>query len=427
MRTLKYSKTKIDKAGRELSKNKFENLDKYVIADEIFNHYRKEHLLPITEVTLKLQEWLTKFSEDYYIAQRLKRRPQILRKLNRFSVRLTQLQDIGGCRIIVENNDVVNNLLDFIETKLIRSKYFKINKKTDYREKGRDDSGYRAVHLIVERNGFSLEVQLRSRIQHYWAESIERTSVIYGYRLKEQEGDKIVLNYFKLISNVFYEIEMGRKPAFKITNELNNFRNEAEKIIKSRDVKNVLESKVNDKYLKAMIAKESKQRGKFHNWMLIFNWNTGNFENWSLIERDIEKANNIYIDNEKRFPAQNGYEVVMIGSSDASTIQHTHSHYFGIENYDQILEDIDDSLIKFKRRKFLSKDELSIVKNMYNKNSWGKNKTSIDTLRKHFCKSVKNFDEVTSNLANKGVIIIDVKKKVASLNTKKKNVIENHV
>jgi (p)ppGpp synthase/HD superfamily hydrolase len=116
------SKTKIDKAGYMLSNNaEWQSDEQYLESEYIFDEYRKNHLIPLTEVTLKLQEWLTMFPNDYYIAQRLKRKPQILKKLVRLSVRLTQLQDIGGCRIIVENNELVDTLLSYIQEKLIRS------------------------------------------------------------------------------------------------------------------------------------------------------------------------------------------------------------------------------------------------------------------------------------------------------------------
>lgn len=96
------SKSRIDRAGTILSDPNREYDELALELDYIFEDYRKQHLRPLTQTTLKLQEWLQSFDKNYYIAQRLKRRPQILRKLRRLSVRLTQLQDIGGCRVIVD-------------------------------------------------------------------------------------------------------------------------------------------------------------------------------------------------------------------------------------------------------------------------------------------------------------------------------------
>ncbi|WP_231752850.1 RelA/SpoT domain-containing protein [Burkholderia savannae] len=195
-----YSKTKIDKAGQALAKGIARSEEELVDLESVFDNYRKAHLKPLTDLTLELQQWLTEYGKKYYIAQRLKRKPQIVRKLNRLHVRLSQLQDIGGCRIIVADNHDVDNILRFLRNKLTNETNIKI---TDYRNKGRDDTGYRALHLLLSREGFSLELQVRSQVQHYWAESIERTSVVYGQHLKEKEGDPRVINYFKVLSDIF--------------------------------------------------------------------------------------------------------------------------------------------------------------------------------------------------------------------------------
>ena len=108
------SKNNIDRAGKSLSNNSWKDKEQQSEHNLIFDEYRKSHLIPLTDITLKLQYWLSSFSTNYYIAQRLKRKPQIMKKLIRLSVRLTQLQDIGGCRIIVENNDIVDNLILYI-------------------------------------------------------------------------------------------------------------------------------------------------------------------------------------------------------------------------------------------------------------------------------------------------------------------------
>jgi ppGpp synthetase/RelA/SpoT-type nucleotidyltranferase len=189
------SKSRIDKAGRSLA-HPAELTIEAMELEEDFDEYRISHLEPLSLTTLELQKWLHDYGGSYYIAQRVKRKPQIIRKLRRLSVRLTQLQDVGGCRIIVENNEDVDRLIAFIQGNVLKTGSFSLRRVTDYREKGRDETGYRSAHLLLERSGRSLELQIRSRIQHYWAESIERTSVIYGKHLKEQEGDPLSLSIF---------------------------------------------------------------------------------------------------------------------------------------------------------------------------------------------------------------------------------------
>ena len=74
-----YSNRKIDLAGKALSINSFDSDDHELDCEIIFDDYRKSHLEPLTNTTMQLQMWLSQFDRQYYIAQRLKRKPQILR------------------------------------------------------------------------------------------------------------------------------------------------------------------------------------------------------------------------------------------------------------------------------------------------------------------------------------------------------------
>jgi ppGpp synthetase/RelA/SpoT-type nucleotidyltranferase len=197
------SKNQIDKAGRALAHPPSDLTYEFLELEEVFNEYRTRHLRPLTHLTSTIQNWLSDYGGNYYIAQRLKRKPQIARKLQRLSVRLTQLQDIGGLRIIVQDDRAVDALNEFLDDHFGRSDSFKVQRTTDYREKGRDRTGYRALHKIITDGQVHLELQIRSRIQHYWAENIEKTSVLYGQHLKEEQGAPPVLEYFRRLSDVF--------------------------------------------------------------------------------------------------------------------------------------------------------------------------------------------------------------------------------
>ncbi|WP_126463273.1 hypothetical protein [Sulfuritortus calidifontis] len=115
---MKLTKSKIDRAGQALAKGRCNSEEKPVELEAVFDQDRKAHLQPLTECTLELQHWLTDYGTKYYIAQRLKRKLRTLRKLNRLSVRLTQFQDIDGCRIIVSDNRAVDRLWKFLEEKM---------------------------------------------------------------------------------------------------------------------------------------------------------------------------------------------------------------------------------------------------------------------------------------------------------------------
>jgi ppGpp synthetase/RelA/SpoT-type nucleotidyltranferase len=376
------SKSRIDKAGRYLA-NPGELSEESIDLEYLFDEYRASHLSPLSKTTLELQRWLRSYGGRYYIAQRLKRKPQIVRKLKRLSVRLTQLQDIGGCRIIVDTNKDVDKLISYINLCVEQQSQFQIVRTTDYRERGRDDTGYRSVHMIISRADCTLELQIRSRIQHYWAESIERTSVIYGYHLKEKEGDPVVIGYFKSLSDAFFEIEAGREPSSQAKIGLDKLRVKAEPIIALSDKNRVFDSYVNEDIIKTLTETEGGS-DELNNWLIVFDWNTGAFLTWDTVDKNPEEAVKKYVSYENQFTADENYEVVMIGSSDIASVRKTHSHYFGIDEYENILENLDQSILGFSTRMDIDVGARQILSVLFRRKHWGKKPISIDTLKNHF-------------------------------------------
>ena len=75
------SKSAIDRAGNILAKEKFKTYEEWVAADKIFDDFRQAHLQPLTSTTIAIQNWFRADNATYIIVQRLKRKPQILKKL----------------------------------------------------------------------------------------------------------------------------------------------------------------------------------------------------------------------------------------------------------------------------------------------------------------------------------------------------------
>ncbi len=419
------SKSRIDKSGRSLA-FPAELTEESIELEDVFDSYRASFLEPLSRTTLELQNWLHGYGGRYYIAQRLKRKPQIIRKLKRLSVRLTQLQDIGGCRIIVDNNRDVDKLLKFIQDHVADSSTFTISRVTDYRDRGRDDTGYRSVHLIIDRAGKNLELQIRSRIQHYWAESIERTSVIYGYHLKEKEGDEAVIAYFKVLSDVFYEIEGSREPSHQSKILLDDLRLRAEAVISQSDKNRVFDSFVNEDIVKTLSAAEGASDG-LNNWLIVFDWNTGAFVTWDTVGRDPLEAVKKYVSYERQFTAADNYEVVMIGSSDVSSVRKTHSHYFGIDEYENILESLDQSILGFATRMDIDVGARQILALLFRRKYWGKKSVSLDTLKNHYLKNLMSIESSLKVLKEKDLINMNSAQSPISLNIKKKAEIQAYL
>lgn len=406
MSILPASKSRIDKAGRALSNPPDEITEEDLELEELFDRYREAHLAPLTSLTATIQSILGEKNERYYIAQRLKRKPQIVRKLNRLSVRLTQLQDIGGLRVIAEKNRDADRISTAVDEALSRLRRFSLVRTTDYRPLGRDDSGYRALHKIISFGGLHLELQIRSRAQHYWAESVERTSVFYGRRLKEGEGSNVVLLYFKKLSSLFREIEWGRKaPADEIAT-LETLRIKAEEIIRRDGHAQLMDGHVNEDVIKTMLQKERSNPGQLNNWILVFDWNTASFLTWDIASREPEEAMKQYARYEREFPEAQMYEVVLVGSSDILTVQKTHSHYFGLARPDKILEDLGQSVRSFADDVALDYGAKKILSVLARRKIWGETQgVQRTTLRNHFCKDVEFFDASLEILLERGLVL----------------------
>jgi putative GTP pyrophosphokinase len=116
----------------------------------------------------------------------------LIEKLKRESIRLTQVQDIAGCRLVVPNvpeDRVVDSLVNV----------FSGARVTDRREK--PSYGYRAVHVIVEVLGKPVEIQIRTTFQHIWGEISEKYADLYGSEIKYGSGFQEIRRTLKRMSD----------------------------------------------------------------------------------------------------------------------------------------------------------------------------------------------------------------------------------
>lgn len=165
---------------------------------------------------MNLRQRARRVDDEALIAQRLKRESSIVRKLERFDrMRLTQMQDIGGCRAVLRTIEQVDRLFNMYREH--PGAHETVNEKDYICDPA--GSGYRSVHIVQryhssqrsEFDGLLIEIQVRSLLQHAWATAVETVDAFLGTDLKSSLGPKEWQDLFALIGTAFAQLE-GRPP-----------------------------------------------------------------------------------------------------------------------------------------------------------------------------------------------------------------------
>jgi GTP pyrophosphokinase len=183
---------------------------------ELVESWRQLHARPLRNASVNLRHYVRPYSasRDVSVTQRLKKASTILDKQLRYpSMRLTKMEDVGGVRAILPTQESA----DEIARKLRRN--WKIHRYRDYVREPKD-SGYRALHLIAEKSGFKIEIQLRTFLQDYWANQVERDSRHQAVDFKSGKGHDAVHSYYVAMSELLAMREASKEPSQDFSIEL---------------------------------------------------------------------------------------------------------------------------------------------------------------------------------------------------------------
>jgi putative GTP pyrophosphokinase len=178
------SKTQIDRLGDRLKKGAVEKSDLILL-----DRYRRSFGVAYERVVQTIHDQLRLEPSG----RPAKSTNSLIEKLKRESIRLTQVQDIAGCRVVVPDITKQDQAVDSLV-----SSFPKVN-VVDRREK--PSYGYRAVHVIVEISGNTVEIQVRTRFQHIWAEISEKYADLYGSDIKYGGGKPHIRWILEHLSN----------------------------------------------------------------------------------------------------------------------------------------------------------------------------------------------------------------------------------
>lgn len=200
--------SQVNRAGRKLrARERGESItdDEANRALGVLIEFRKAHRLPLTKATMGLRSAVTAEGCRVEVTQRLKRGRTMVDKLMREpTMALANMQDIGGCRAILETIDEVRR----VQQRLSKRRGRPPERLYDYVLRPRE-SGYRGVHVIVQYDGRNIEIQLRTRVMHEWAFYVERLSGRLKSDLKSALGPREVLEWLESVSQAMGLEEAG--------------------------------------------------------------------------------------------------------------------------------------------------------------------------------------------------------------------------
>ena len=205
---MKISKNQVRKAGdiyRNYRVDTSISQEDYTKALEIITIFRSHHQNSLDSILQTIDKSLKKLKIDNAIvAHRLKRSISIEKKLKRFpKMSLDRMQDIAGCRVIVKNYKDLRKLQkEFRDKFTLRHNYIKHPK----------DDGYRSIHYSTKVDGYFVEIQIRTQMQHAWATALEIVDIFEKKSLKTKEdiqdnNSKLWMEFFKICSAVFQKYE----------------------------------------------------------------------------------------------------------------------------------------------------------------------------------------------------------------------------
>lgn len=206
-----FAKKDVERAGKALAGSLIDSPDRREEYQQLFrvaHSWRNSHAYPMQRIKIELSSNVRRSRQPAIVSARMKRLTSIRRKLARSTTKLSQMQDLGGCRAIVDTVDQLNSIIGRYRD---GGSAHAILRDTSYIEVPRQ-SGYRSHHFVLGftaqaheagYDGRQIELQLRTKLQHVWATAVETVGMARDEDLKSGEGDTGWLRLFALMASEF--------------------------------------------------------------------------------------------------------------------------------------------------------------------------------------------------------------------------------
>lgn len=337
----RYSGNQINKAGKIIA-DPFSTPKEREEALVILNNWRAAHAYPLQVICSNLRQK----NPDAIVVQRLKRLESITGKIQRFpEMQLYKMQDLGGCRVIVDTIKQVYEAIDKYKSSRIRHI---LKREYDYIANPKE-SGYRSYHMVYQFHSESkdtynknmfIEIQFRTKLQHMWATAVEMMGIYTKSNLKSSQGDYDILRFFTLVSSLF-----AIQEKMPICPNTSDWADELISEIKYLDNKNNIISTLSGLNVSINHASNKyNQRDKNLYYIILLNYDKMTVTVKPFKSSNLETATKLY----GKIEQGSNINVVLVSASSFETLRLAYPNYFAdisffvtklrrvIENYDSI-------------------------------------------------------------------------------------------
>jgi hypothetical protein len=321
------TKGQVNEAGNILSNPSAFTLKEKLWAHDVLNNWRASHAYPMNTFQATLRARLKNVDSNGIVAQRLKRTPSIINKLQRFGdMKLARMQDIGGLRSVVDSITKVRKLESlYLEGGL----QHELKPPKDYITIPKED-GYRGIHLIFKYKNAAtpdyddllLELQIRTKLQHAWASAVETMGTFLGQALKSGQGNDEWRKFFSAAGAAFSHVEDAPPvPGYEQFTRIESYQYMAE-----------LEQQLGvlDKLRSFSIATDkiitSQRHASYHLIILDSINKTVNINPYA--KHELERASADYSSIERKIEDGEMIEAVLVSAGSVEALKRAYPNYF---------------------------------------------------------------------------------------------------
>ncbi len=293
----------------------------------VINNWRSSHAFPLNTFQMGLRTRAKQVDPDSLISQRIKRLSSIRLKLTLLNtMKLSQMQDVGGCRAVVHSVRHVDKVVRLYRESDLKHRLDHID---DYIRQPKQ-SGYRSIHLVYRYysdkkttyNGLKIEVQLRSPLQHAWATAVETVGTFIQQALKSSQGEEEWLRFFALMGTAI----ANRERTAPVPNTPTDKRELVRKLresVKALDVERKLWA-----YGAALRTLEGPGVPGAHYFLLELDPSTNSVTVTGYRFGELEEASNEYLAAERKMAGIAGSDVVLVSVESLASLRRAYPNYF---------------------------------------------------------------------------------------------------